>query len=79
MAEVKCYSGNEYAERPLSFLWEGAQMEVERILARWRTPRGKVFRVRAAVSEPIAALPAGHATFDLIYDQVQDCWDIRAI
>lgn len=77
MADVKCYSGNEYAERPLSFLWEGAQMEVQTILARWRTPRGKLFRVRATVTEPTAAVPAG--TFDLIYDEVQDCWNIRAI
>ena len=42
---VQCYSGQTYAERPLSFRWHGQEVAVEEVLARWREPAGPVYGV----------------------------------
>lgn len=41
---VNCYSGQSYAERPKSFLWEGAEYEVEEIEREWREPGRDISR-----------------------------------
>jgi hypothetical protein len=45
---VECYSGYAYGERPTALYWEAERLEVVEILARWRTPQGRFFRVRVA-------------------------------
>lgn len=63
---VECHSGYAYAERPIAFHWEGNRLEIERILAEWRAPRGKGFRV----------LTNDSILFDLFYDLDEDEWEI---
>lgn len=43
---VACYSGSEYAERPLRFTWEDQCLEIEQVDAQWRVPGEKCFRVK---------------------------------
>jgi hypothetical protein len=66
---VECYSGNEYAQRPVAFVWQGVRLEVARIDAEQRTPEGKGFRVRTPVGQ----------VFDLFYRAMYDQWDIRPV
>lgn len=63
-SEVECYSGAEYGEYPTAFQWEDVRLPVDQILAEWRTPAGKCFRVRAADGR----------TFDLAYDELGEGW-----
>jgi hypothetical protein len=64
---VECYSGHEYAERPLAFFWKGQRYEVERVLHSAMTPEGKTFRVEVRDGK----------IFSLSYYQQQDCWIIQ--
>ena len=66
---VFCYSGNEYADRPVSFLLEGEPQEISGIIARWRTPEGRRFRVTTADG----------SIFDLIYCEASNNWKIEEI
>lgn len=63
---VECYSGTEYAERPLAIFWQGERLRVEKILNEVLTPEGKSFRV----------LTTGGHEFTLSYNQQMDCWKI---
>jgi hypothetical protein len=65
---VAVHSGSAYAEYPLRFEFQGETLAVDEVLARWRTPTGKRFRVRAA-----------RALFDLVYDEVQDQWRVEQL
>ncbi len=69
LSRVECYSGVEYAERPLALHWEGQRLEISAVIARWRTPHGKHFRVRAADGR----------RFELTYHQPLDEWSINPI
>ncbi|MEJ5239943.1 MAG: hypothetical protein WHS87_01930 [Anaerolineales bacterium] len=69
MFPVKCHSGSHYAERPLSFAWEGGSYEVKVILAQWRSPEGRFFRVRTSDQH----------LFELRYDEIHDLWEIRPL
>jgi hypothetical protein len=42
---VECYSGLEYAERPVAFVWQDERRSVCRICAQARTPEGNRFTV----------------------------------
>ncbi|MEJ2598439.1 MAG: hypothetical protein P8Z00_08910 [Anaerolineales bacterium] len=64
---VECHSGSTYAERPAAFYWQGQRLEVESILARWRTPTARCFRV----------LTRGQRIFELQYDESADTWHIQ--
>ncbi len=66
-AMVECHSGHEYAERPVTLWWLGERLEIAEILARWRTPKEKCFRVRT-VDEQV---------FELFYDEISGEWQIR--
>lgn len=68
-AQVWCYAGSSYAQRPLAFLWQGQQMEVAAVSAEWRTPDGKTFLVRT---------PNGQV-FKLVYNHQQDDWLVELI
>jgi len=63
---VMCRSDSEYAERPIAVIWEGQRWEVVEILARWRTPGGKCFRVSIQDGQ----------TFELFYDETTDAWRV---
>jgi hypothetical protein len=65
---VECHSSSTYAERPVAFHWQGQRLEVERILARWRTPSASCFRVLARGSQ---------RAFELQYDESADTWRIQ--
>jgi len=63
---VRCYSGRRYAERPEAFWWQGAEVQVEEVLAEWREPAGPAFRVRTSLG-----------TFVLVYEEEGDRWWLR--
>ena len=63
---VECHSGSEYAEQPTALQWEGQRLEIKAVLAQWRTPEGKCFRVRAA----------GGREFELFYGERSAEWRI---
>lgn len=70
MAElVACRSNVEYAEHPMTLSWEGQRLKIEAILARWRTPEGKFFRVRTQDGQ----------FFELHYQQAADAWQITQV
>lgn len=64
---VECHAGHDYAQRPMALHWKGQRLVIDVILAEWREPEGKGFRV---LTENLAA-------FDLFYDQDKDEWEIR--
>ncbi|MGB8214418.1 MAG: hypothetical protein WCE68_12750 [Anaerolineales bacterium] len=45
---VECHSGFTYADRPVTLTWEGQRREILLILAQWRTPDERYFRVRTS-------------------------------
>ncbi len=70
MAElVECRSDLDFADTPLALYWEGQRFKIDEIVARWRTPQGKVFRVKAA----------GNQLFELLYDEINDEWHIHLL
>jgi hypothetical protein len=69
MDTVKCHSGSEYAERPLALTWQGCRLEVAEILARWRAPHEKAFRIKTT---------DGRA-FDLTYREISEEWHIQPL
>ena len=68
-ADVKCYSGGDYAERPLSFTWQGVVYRVEEVEQSWREPGKICFRVRTE---------AGNI-FKLCYNSTHRVWDITEL
>ncbi len=66
-AQVECRSEYQYAQRPTAFTWEDRRFQVAEILASWRIPGGWVFRVEAD----------GGRSFELIYFETEDAWEIR--
>ena len=63
---VECRSDAEYAERPLSVMWEGQRLEIAEIISRWRGTGEKGFRVQTADKQ----------VFELTYREVPDEWQI---
>lgn len=63
---VECYSGQEYAERPLALHWQGERLPIIEILTRWRTPHEKTFLVRTTDQQ----------VFRLSYDELDRTWCI---
>ena len=64
---VECRSDSEYAELPIALYWQELRLEIAEILARWRTPAGKCFRVRTADDQ----------IFELIYNEISADWQIQ--
>jgi hypothetical protein len=50
-------------------VWDGKRLEIDAILAEWRSPQGKSFRVQAG--------DAG--IFELIYDAASSSWEISPL
>ena len=69
MNTVECRSDSEYAERPLSLTWQGHSYEIAEIVARWRGPSERGFRVKT--TDGLA--------FDLTYRELPDEWHIQPI
>ncbi len=69
METVECRSDTEYAERPLSLIWQGSRYEIAEILARWRGPGEKGFRVKTTDG----------SAFELTYQEVSDDWQVQPI
>ena len=76
---VQCYSSYTYAQEPRALEWGGGRFEVVRIVKRWRTPDGPVFRVEVAAAEsPSISHNAKIPTLvDLHYLETQDRWTMR--
>jgi len=64
--KVKCYSGHTYAERLLSFEWQGVEYEVEEIESAWQEPGERHFQVRTKSNE----------RFRLCYNERQNQWSL---
>lgn len=71
MKTVECLSDTDAsrADRPLSLVWQGHRYEIAEILARWRGPGEKGFRVKTM---------DGFA-FELTYQEVSDDWHVQPI
>jgi putative sterol carrier protein len=69
MDNVECRSDSEYAERPLAITWNGDHYEIAEIVARWRGPSEKGFRVKTANGQ----------AFDLTYREIPDEWIVQPI
>jgi len=67
--KVNCYSGHTYAERPMSFQWEGVEYEVEEIEKEWLEPGERYFRV----------LTGDNKLFKLCYNEKKEQWSIKEI
>jgi hypothetical protein len=66
---VECHSGFSYAERPVALIWESQRLEIDSILAEWRTPGEHHFRVRTR----------DLCLFDLVYREADDQWQIQPL
>lgn len=66
---VECRSDTEYAERPLALTWQGQRLEVAEILARWRGPNEKGFRVKTTDGQ----------AFELTHREVPDEWQVQPL
>jgi hypothetical protein len=67
--KVNCYSGQTYAERPKSFIWEGVEHEIEKIEKEWREPEERRFQVRTKDNK----------LFQLCYNESQDQWSLTEL
>jgi hypothetical protein len=69
MKTVECLSDTDAsrADRPLSLVWQGHRYEIAEILARWRGPGEKGFRVTTM---------DGFA-FELTYQEASDDWHVQ--
>jgi len=66
MANVRCYAGASYPERPVAFEWQGGWLEVAELLRQARTPEGLEFDV----------LAEGGRRYRLAWHAETDEWDI---
>ncbi len=66
---VEAYSGYTYGESPRFISWGGERLEIVRIHARWRTPRGR--RWRAEVEDG--------RLFEICYLESEDDWTVRSL
>lgn len=69
MENVECRSDTEYAERPLSLMWQGSRYEIAEVLARWRGVGDKGFRVKTI----------NGLVFELTYHEFSDDWYVQPI
>jgi len=68
MADVRCYAGSRYPERPVAFAWEDGWLEVVEVLRQLRTPEELIFDVLALDGQ----------SYRLTWDQVTDAWIVAA-
>ena len=66
---VECRSDSEYAERPLALTWQGQRVEIAEVVATWRGPGEKGFRVKTVDG----------VAFDLAYRVIADEWLVQPL
>ena len=66
---VECLSDSEYADRPLALTWQGRRLEIAEILASWRGPGEKGFRVKTTDGQ----------AFELAYRELPDEWHVQPL
>jgi len=64
---VECLSGYTFGDRPIALHWDGERLPIVEIVARWRLPDGRQFRVRVEDDR----------TFELFYNEQADKWRIH--
>ena len=64
--KVNCYSGHTYAERPVSFTWQGVDYEVEEVEKAWQGPGERCFLVKTRDNK----------SFQLCYNEAEDQWSL---
>lgn len=64
--QVTCYSGCQYADRPISFTWQDTIYEVAAIEKEWLEPGGRHFLVRTK----------GAKRFEICYHEPEDSWSL---
>ena len=69
MDSVECRSDSEYAERPLALTWGEQRLEIAEVLARWRGPGERGFRVKTVDGQ----------AFELTYREIPDEWLVQPI
>ena len=73
MEVVECRSDplgrTEYAERPLSLVWEGRRYEIVDIFSRWHGPGEKGFYVTTV----------NGLAFELTYQELSNDWHVQLI
>lgn len=67
MEDVECIASSAYPGDPRAVHWEGRRIEIERVVAQWRTPQGICYR--AAATDGL--------TFVLCYDETAQHWQIE--
>ena len=68
-AQVQCYSGYVYPERPLSFVWEGEEWQVAAVEQAWQEPGFRLFIVRDSEDR----------RFRLSYQEMADRWTVAPV
>ena len=64
--EVKCYSGYTYAQRPVSFNWQGVDYQVEEVERGWLEPGERWFLAKTMYNK----------SFQLCYNVAEGRWSI---
>ncbi|HEY92407.1 MAG TPA: hypothetical protein G4O17_01495 [Dehalococcoidia bacterium] len=67
--KVNCYSGNTYAERSESFLWQGIKYELVEIEKAWLEPGERHFQVRTRDNK----------LFQLCYNDTEKHWSLTEL
>ncbi len=67
--QVECRSDTDYADRPLALTWQGRRLEIAEIVASWRGPGDKGFRVKTGDGQ----------AFELAYRELPDEWHIQPL
>ena len=67
--QVECRSDTDYADRPLALTWQGRRLEFAEIVASWRGPGEKGFRVKTTDGQ----------AFELAYRELPDEWHIQPL
>ncbi len=66
---VECRSEYQYEQAPTAIYWEGQRLQIDTILAEWRSPQGKGFRIQTGDGR----------IFELFYDLESSSWDISQL
>jgi hypothetical protein len=60
--QVEFFSGYTFAQRPTAFTWNDQEYRVDKVIAEWKTPDGKIFLIRTTQGEK----------FELVYENYEN-------
>lgn len=69
MEVVECRSDADYAERPLSLIWNGRRYEIAEVISRWQGPSEMGFQVKTIDGR----------VFELTYQEMPNNWHVEPI